>query len=303
MKLTTIVRAAAAVMLLAQGAVAAEWKKLLTPDELATLSAMDGLRILDIRAAEGDAATYAAGHVPGAVNAPYPSWRGPAENPGAPMTADALTERMRSAGIGAETPVVVVSQGNTQSDFGAAARVYWTLKSAGLERLAILNGGFEAWQEAGLPISTEPTVPERTTIEASLAETWTATPEQVRAAAEGEDGAVLVDARLDAFFRGERKHDAAAEAGTIPGAVSFVFTNWFGPEETAISAPQPAIDRARALAAEAGDNAIVSFCNTGHWAATNWFALSEIAGIENVKLYPESQVGYTRRGWNVIAGN
>ena len=38
----------------------------------------------------------------------------------------------------------------------------------------------------------------------------------------------------------------------------------------------------------------VSFCNTGHWAATNWFVLSEIAGIEGVKLYPESMVGWTR---------
>jgi thiosulfate/3-mercaptopyruvate sulfurtransferase len=39
---------------------------------------------------------------------------------------------------------------------------------------------------------------------------------------------------------------------------------------------------------------IVSFCNTGHWAATNWFVLSEVAGIEGVKLYPESMVGWTQ---------
>ena len=40
----------------------------------------------------------------------------------------------------------------------------------------------------------------------------------------------------------------------------------------------------------------MSFCNTGHWAATNWFALSELAGIENVKLYPESLVGWSHAG-------
>jgi thiosulfate/3-mercaptopyruvate sulfurtransferase len=38
----------------------------------------------------------------------------------------------------------------------------------------------------------------------------------------------------------------------------------------------------------------VSFCNTGHWAATDWFALSELAGIENVKLYPDSMVAYSK---------
>ena len=41
---------------------------------------------------------------------------------------------------------------------------------------------------------------------------------------------------------------------------------------------------------------LVSFCNTGHWAATNWFALSELAGIDNVKLYPESMVGWSNAG-------
>jgi thiosulfate/3-mercaptopyruvate sulfurtransferase len=37
-----------------------------------------------------------------------------------------------------------------------------------------------------------------------------------------------------------------------------------------------------------------SVCNTGHWAATNWFALSELAGQKNVKLYPGSMVDWTQ---------
>ena len=59
------------------------------------------------------------------------------------------------------------------------------------------------------------------------------------------------------------------------------------------------------LAKEAGveagtDRPIASFCNTGHWAATNWFALSEVAGIPNVKLYPESMVGWTNADQPVV---
>jgi thiosulfate/3-mercaptopyruvate sulfurtransferase len=41
------------------------------------------------------------------------------------------------------------------------------------------------------------------------------------------------------------------------------------------------------------DAAIVSYCNTGHWAATNWFVLHEILGYSNVTLYDESMVGWT----------
>ena len=44
------------------------------------------------------------------------------------------------------------------------------------------------------------------------------------------------------------------------------------------------------------DAGLISFCNTGHWAATNWFALSELAGIDNVRLYPESMVGWSHAG-------
>ena len=55
----------------------------------------------------------------------------------------------------------------------------------------------------------------------------------------------------------------------------------------------------RQLAEENGfgpEDRLVSFCNTGHWAATNWFALSELAGIEGVRLYPESVVGWSNAG-------
>ena len=38
----------------------------------------------------------------------------------------------------------------------------------------------------------------------------------------------------------------------------------------------------------------VVFCNTGHWGATGWFALSEVAGVKNVRLYAESMVDWTQ---------
>jgi hypothetical protein len=40
----------------------------------------------------------------------------------------------------------------------------------------------------------------------------------------------------------------------------------------------------------------VSFCNTGHWAATNWFILSEILGQAGTQLYPESMVAWSNAG-------
>ena len=43
-----------------------------------------------------------------------------------------------------------------------------------------------------------------------------------------------------------------------------------------------------------------SFCNAGHWAATNWFVLSEVLGHDDVKLYDNSMVEWTADGDNPL---
>jgi len=290
--------ALAGLVALAGVAQASAFTPLVEAPALAGLLGMSEARVLDLRSPE----QYAAGHLPGAVNAPYATWRGPAENPGRPLDDAALTERLQSAGVDFETPVVLVYDGETHSQFGAAARVYWTLKAAGQPTISILNGGQRAWEAAGLPIRKEAFAAERSDVTASLSPALTASREDVRAATEGGGEAVLVDARPEAFFRGEVSHDAAAAAGTLPGAVSFVFQRWFKRASPRFDADVDALARARALADAADGRTIVSFCNTGHWAAINWFALSEVAGVDDVKLYPESVVGWTRAGLPVAPG-
>ncbi|MAU51206.1 MAG: sulfurtransferase [Roseovarius sp.] len=248
--------------------------------------------VLDIRAP----GAYEKGHVPGALNAPYGVFRGPAENPGQLVTEAHLTEVLRGLGLRHDTPVVVVHQGTNQTDFGAAARVYWTLKSSGIAPLAILNGGMNAWAAAGAPIekgAAPQVAPSDITV--SFSEEWLATREDVQAIVDGRENAQLVDARPEAFWRGEAKHAAAARPGTIPQSRYFTHDRWFGQDEPALIKP----DLVRQLAEENGfgpEDRLVSFCNTGHWAATNWFALSELAGIEGVRLYPESVVGWSNAG-------
>ncbi|MEK0082729.1 sulfurtransferase [Benzoatithermus flavus] len=67
-----------------------------------------------------------------------------------------LVDLVCGLGINRSTPVVIAHAGTDATDFGGAARVYWMLKSLGVPQLSILNGGMKAWQEAGLPVSTEP---------------------------------------------------------------------------------------------------------------------------------------------------
>lgn len=294
MKYHVIALAASITALSASASLAAPLGPLVTATELeAALGGDDAPAVLDIR---GDA--YADGHIEGAVSAPYGLFRGPSENPGARVPVDKLETTYEELGLDPQEPVVIVSQGATDTEFGAAARVYWTLKSSGFEELSILNGGAQAWVNAGLPVSSEEVTPEPTDIDITWNDTWTAETPEVADVVAGEQQALLLDARPEAFFEGKKAHGAAEKPGTLPGAQNYPYTRFFQSGATAIGQVSDVEKLKETLGVSDGQE-IVSFCNTGHWAATNWFALSELAGLEDVKLYPGSMVEYTHEGLEV----
>jgi thiosulfate/3-mercaptopyruvate sulfurtransferase len=313
------IMAGVAALFLMAGSAWADLGPLVSASDLAATLQTDAPVILDIRppaATDGveEAETFAAGHIPGALNAPYGRFRGPAENPGAPPAEADLTTLLRDLGLEADSRVVIVYQGKDETDFGAAARVYWTLKSSGLTNLSILNGGMKAWAEAGQQVSTEPVAPPQpSTITVSFSDRWMASAEDIRAVLDGNDKALLLDARPEAFWSGETAHPAAARPGTLPQSRYFEHAGWFNDGPAIVDAA--AVRQLAEAEGFTGQEQVVSFCNTGHWAATNWFALSELAGVENVKLYPESMVGWSNAGgemanvpgpiqnlWNQIKG-
>ena len=261
---------------------------LLTPAELQARLNDPGVRVIDIR----DAKSYATQHIPGAVNAPYGRWRGPASNPGELPELKQLTDLVQSLGLVAGAHAVVVSSGADATDFGASARVYWTLKVLELKELSILNGGVKAWSQAGLPLdgATVKVIASKYTpkLDASLIATRDQLSQEM-----SRGNISLVDARPAGFFRGDTRHQAARLPGTLKGAVNLEYTRWFVPG----SATFVSTEEARKVAATSEldpKKDTVSFCNTGHWAATNWFALSEVLGQKHVKLYAGSMVDWTQ---------
>jgi len=261
---------------------------LVSPAEVHALLGRPEVRLVDIR----DKASYDGGHISGALWAPYASFRGPAANPGLLPPLPELTGRVQSLGLTPRTHVVIVSSGSDASDFGAAARVYWTLKVAGLSELSILNGGMVAWKAAALPQDKLPASAVASAYVPRIDQSLVATREQTLAAARA-GSATLVDARPVAFYAGETRHQAAKLPGTLKGAMNVEHSSWFKPGSTTFVSA----DEARRIAAARSlDPArdTISFCNTGHWAATNWFAMSEVLGQKNVRLYAGSMVDATQ---------
>lgn len=250
------------------------------------------VRIVDLR--DADDGGWADGHIPGALSAPYAAWRGPAEDPGALLPVARYTELVRGLGLELRRPVVLVADGGDPSDFGAPARVYWTLKWLGFAHPAILNGGMSAWNAAHLPVTRAAAAVAPSRVEPRPQPQWLATRAQIAAAPRA---AVLLDARPAAFYLGQAKAPAAWQPGTLPGAVNFDNTRWF-PDGGGSLPDAATLARIAAQLPGAADGArpVVSFCNTGHWAATNWFVLSELLGRRDVRLYPGSMVDWSRAG-------
>jgi thiosulfate/3-mercaptopyruvate sulfurtransferase len=266
---------------------AATFGPLVNVDELNAARATKAPVLLDIRS-KG----YQEGHIEGAVSAPYSIFRGPAENPGQVPDVEALEAELEKLGLEQDDTIVVVTDGQSSSDFGAAARVYWTLKSTGFTDLSILNGGHAAWAEAGYAISdTAPTVTP-SELELSLSDQWLADTAHVSSVVKGDKQAVLIDARPEDFFLGKKAHNASKKPGTLPNAINHEFSTFFNQDAASISE----VKDPQKLLADLGivdDQEVVSFCNTGHWAATHWFAMSELAGVKNAKLYAGSMVEYS----------
>jgi thiosulfate/3-mercaptopyruvate sulfurtransferase len=160
--------------------------------------------------------------------------------------------------------------------------------------VSILKGGMKAWHGAGLPSAAGPSAPPASSYEPRIDGRWLATRAQV-AEVTGNSSWRLLDARPPAFFRGERKHPAAPMPGTLVGARNVEHTVWFVPGTAELAAPEAIRATAQTLGVDA-EAPTVSFCNTGHWAATQWFVLSEVLGGREVRLYPESMVDWARSG-------
>ena len=241
------------------------------------------VRVIDIR----DPKSFAASHIPGAVNAPYGKWRGPSNNPGELPELPKLTELVRSLGLTPAMHAVVVSSGANATDFGAAARVYWTLKVLGVKELSLLNGGVKAWADAKLPQDNALAQVAPSNYSPQLDTRLIASADEVLQDV-NKGSAVLIDARPKDFFEGETRH----VAGTLPGAVNVEYSKFFDNENSGVLQPEKVRAAASSVANPAQET--VAFCNTGHWAATDWFALSEVLGQKNVKMYPGSMVSWSQ---------
>ena len=264
----------------------------------------DGVVLIDLRNKidGGSYETYLEGHIPSAVHSDYlkDGWRiGRDDVVGLLPEASQFEALARKLGVSGDSHVVLVPAGVGATDFGSSARAYWTFKVFGHDKVSILDGGYAGWK-AAYPDQVEtgaPVAPAPGDFTAVFQPQGYVTTEQVRQIVDAGKGTTLLDGRTREQFLGDAKHPKAASGGRIPGA-ELLF------QEHAYDVSTNRLKSVAELETVYGDLdpdlPIVSYCNTGHWAATNWFVLSEMLGHDDVKLYDGSMVEWTADGDNPL---
>ncbi len=164
-------------------------------------------------------------------------------------------------------------------------RLWWMLKWAGHDHVAVLDGGLQAWQATSGVTSTgaEPPNPPThfTLIHAknTLADT-----KQV-ADNLGRPGQTVVDARAAPRFRGEVE-PLDPVAGHMPGALNRPFTQNIGADGKFKPSAQLKLEF-EALLAGRDPATVVHHCGSGVSAVPNILAM-EIAGLGRTALYAGS---------------
>ncbi|MBM3608171.1 MAG: sulfurtransferase [Alphaproteobacteria bacterium] len=300
MKLRSLIAAAA---LAAAAAFPALGQPLVDTQWLNANLGKPGVVIIDLTSGGGRSqADYMKAHIPGAIFSDYAKggWRVTDANkvPGMLPPPELLAKTIGNLGISNDSHVVIVPLGDKALDMGAAARVYWTMKVMGHDKVSILDGGFTEWAKIDPKtkrpvnqLATGGVKAEPVTFTVRLRKEMIVTAEDVKKAI--ENNVTLVDNRPNDFHLGLTRSPAAPRAGTIPGSKNI--------QESIITQDNGGLFRSRAqllaiyraigVPAE-GDQ--ITFCNTGHWAALGWFASSEILGNKKTKMYDGSMAEWAR---------
>jgi len=243
----------------------------------------------DLALPEWGAHAWAAGHLPNALYAHLDrdlSGARTALMGRHPLPAiAALTATLARWGIDKEVQVVAYDQGA-----GAyAARLWWLLRWLGHRRVAVLDGGFAAWERAGLPIEAAATVPAPRRFTAApaagLVVTTAALARIVAAGALRRGELTLVDARSADRFAGENE-TLDPVAGHIPGARNHPFSENLAAHGGFLSAPELRRRWADTLR-ERPVPRLIAMCGSGVTACHNLLAL-EAAGLTGARLYAGS---------------
>ncbi|MGH7277357.1 MAG: sulfurtransferase, partial [Candidatus Rokuibacteriota bacterium] len=266
----------AVALLLVPAPAGAETPLLVDVGSLAARLGSPDLRIVDMTTEPDD---YRKGHIPGAVylhvndtriRVPEGGFRLPTPEEGARL--------LGSLGLTPEAHVVIYD------DAGGlhASRLFFTLEVFGHRRVAILDGGSQAWTAARLPWTTDVPAVAPTRYPPRIRPDLVASAEWIRERL-GRPDLTLVDARSADEYTG--RDVRARRGGHIPGSIHIDWRRNLGPDGR--FRPREELRAMYLAEGVTPDRKVVTYCQTQHRASHTYFVL-RLLGYPRLAGYDRS---------------
>jgi len=227
---------------------------------------------------------YMEDHIPGAVyahlerdlSAPPTGSNGRHPLP----TPESLSAVFTQWGIG--TDVQVVAYDDSGGSF--ASRLWWCLRYLGHETVAVLDGGYHSWKQAGFPTQGGEENRSPRTFIPLIQPNMRADTDQLMSQI-GFASSLLLDARAPERFRGEEE-PLDPVAGHIPGAINRFWE--LNLDDAGKFLPREVLrTQFKIQFGETSPQSIIGYCGSGVTSCHNLLAM-EYAGLHGARLYPGS---------------
>ena len=192
---------------------------------------------------------------------------------------DRWLDRIKKWGIANHSQVVAYDYGSG----GIAARLWWMLRWIGHDAVAVLDGGWSAWEDSGAPQTDELKDFSDVNFKADMRSKLLVDRTVVDAVRQNE-GWVLIDSRAEERYLG-KVEPIDPVAGHIPGALNRPFqTNL---RDGTWKSPQELNDQFKVQCGKVAADHTIFYCGSGVTACHNILAFKH-AGLGDALLYPGS---------------
>jgi len=190
-----------------------------------------------------------------------------------------IQERLNSTGLNNLDTVVVYDD----SQFAYAARAWWLLRFLGHPNVLVLDGGYQAWLQAGGEVDKREPEPQLGNFRCRPQKGWIIDYEMARDTSQKPDADIsLIDSRETRRFLGEVE-PIDPVAGCIPSAINKPWQE-LSDEKGKIKPLEFHQQRWQEFESQ---QTLACYCGSGVTACVNLLSLA-YAGKNNVRLYPGS---------------
>lgn len=192
---------------------------------------------------------------------------------------------MSALGVGAGKQVVVYDSNFTMW----ATRVWWMLKAFGFDDVAVLDGGFTAWQAGGAPVTDDHSPLPEAKFNANLRPGWFVDAADVEGAIGEPSSACVIDALMPEMYSGAQ--NPYGRPGHIPGAINIPALGVVD-FDTRLFLGEASLRERFAEALDEPNQPVIAYCGGGIAATADAFLLRRL-GKSDVAVYDGSMAQWT----------